>query len=660
MTHSRPGPTRVTSIGLERLKSLPQTRDVWQLAFTRMPKWTLDEHDQPIRPMLALCHSQTAEKLGNGDMCLPGEPLKPSALDAVASLAVAKGMGYRPARVQVRDAQTANLVREDLATCGIEVEIAEHLEALDAAIGEMAQHMRRKEDSERLFDPALDLDCLRQFADAAAELYRAAPWNLLTDEDLVCVESPRAPKGMGAFTVLGAGGVEFGLGFYASKTAFKEFAESDPHDVKMPAEGLWLMSYEEEYDWPMAEAEYWNHHELALAGEHAYPSLECELENGAPKFATRTHLEFAEAVMRALTASTEDEIDSGRWTKAVATSAGPVAVEFALPAILEAIASPRRKPKREPGELPDRRLIEDTMRDLQKQMAEQNFESLDEANAFLAKSVNKKPTRAAAVTPQEKAQELVSRALEEHGRVRIKLAREALRLWPDCAEAWVLRAENMRDPARRRELYQQGVEAAERALGPKPFKDDVGHFWSLIETRPYMRARYGLSEALWSLDQRDEAIAHWQDLLRLCPGDNMGVRRALVPRLLEQGRDTEAAQVLDEFSDDRMATLRYANALLEYRRSGEGAKAKAALDRALRANAHVPMYLTRRIAMDSELPESYTLGSQEEARLATIDLIAAWSDTPGALEWLSGALRPPKSERRALRKQGKGPGKGRR
>lgn len=33
-----------------------------------------------------------------------------------------------------------------------------------------------------------------------------------------------------------------------------------------------------------------------------------------------------------------------------------------------------------------------------------------------------------------------------------------------------------------------------------------GHFWGILETRFYMRARAGLAEALWELGERDAAI----------------------------------------------------------------------------------------------------------------------------------------------------------
>jgi tetratricopeptide repeat protein len=44
---------------------------------------------------------------------------------------------------------------------------------------------------------------------------------------------------------------------------------------------------------------------------------------------------------------------------------------------------------------------------------------------------------------------------------------------------------------------------------------------------PYMRARLGLAHSLWTAGRRDEAVQHLQDMLRLNPGDNQGVRYTL-------------------------------------------------------------------------------------------------------------------------------------
>ena len=88
-------------------------------------------------------------------------------------------------------------------------------------------------------------------------------------------------------------------------------------------------------------------------------------------------------------------------------------------------------------------------------------------------------------------------------------------------------------------LYEKGVAAGERAVGAEAFRRDEGHFWLVLETRPYMRARLGLAHVLWTLGRREEAVGHLQDLLRLNPGDNQGVRYTLAGFLLFLDRDDD-------------------------------------------------------------------------------------------------------------------------
>jgi tetratricopeptide (TPR) repeat protein len=162
------------------------------------------------------------------------------------------------------------------------------------------------------------------------------------------------------------------------------------------------------------------------------------------------------------------------------------------------------------------------------------FESLNEANAALHRRfsgpIDELPSTA--TTPLEKAQDLMYRAFEARGRRRIQLARKALELSADCADAYVMLAEEGRHPEEARTLYEAGVAAGERALGPDLFAQEAGHFWGIVWTRPYMRARFGLARCLEALDRRKEAIEHYRELLRLNPGDNQGVRYSLLAALL--------------------------------------------------------------------------------------------------------------------------------
>src|SRR5947209_3453571 len=153
------------------------------------------------------------------------------------------------------------------------------------------------------------------------------------------------------------------------------------------------------------------------------------------------------------------------------------------------------------------------------------------------------------LTPLEQAQDKMYEAWEARSRkARVRLAREALAISPDCADAYVLLAEETaRTPDEALKLYEEGVRAGERALGPEAFAEDAGNFWGILETRPYMRARAGVAECLWAMGEAGRAVEHFRELLRLNPGDNQGNRYPLARLLLQEGRDEELDALLGEY-----------------------------------------------------------------------------------------------------------------
>jgi hypothetical protein len=243
--------------------------------------------------------------------------------------------------------------------------------------------------------------------------------------------------------------------------------------------------------------------------------------------------------------------------------------------------------------------------------------------------------------PLDEAQQIMYSAFDERSPAkRAALARKALGRSPDCADAYVLLAEQADSAKEALHLYEQAVAAGERALGPRAFREDVGHFWGLLETRPYMRAREGLAVALWSAGRREEAAAHARDMLRLNPNDNQGVRYTLAAWLLDLGRDDELARLLDQY-DEGTAAWAYNRALLAFRRHGDSAEAGARLAEARKANPHVPDYLVGRTPLPSEQPPYYGLGDDNEAVIYVGGALSAWRSTPGALAWLRAATAEP-------------------
>ncbi|KAI0474229.1 hypothetical protein F4859DRAFT_83156 [Xylaria cf. heliscus] len=90
-------------------------------------------------------------------------------------------------------------------------------------------------------------------------------------------------------------------------------------------------------------------------------------------------------------------------------------------------------------------------------------------------------------------------------------------------------------------------EATLRAHPGGAFENGVGRFWGLIETRDYMRARFAAADALLQIDTIkavEKALAHFQDMLRLCRSDNLGIRDIVPGLLLRLGREQECYDFL--------------------------------------------------------------------------------------------------------------------
>ena len=184
---------------------------------------------------------------------------------------------------------------------------------------------------------------------------------------------------------------------------------------------------------------------------------------------------------------------------------------------------------------------------------------------------------------------------------------------PTAPTPTCLLAEHAQTAEEARKHYEQGVAAGERALGKQAFKEYAGHFWGILETRPYMRAREGLALCLWEAGQREEAAEHYQELLRLNPNDNQGVRYSLATLLLDLDRDEDLRRLVAEYEDDASAVWAYTKTLLAFREGGDAPLANKLLKQATKVNKHVPAYLLGHKQLPREQPPYITMGGEDEA-----------------------------------------------
>ncbi|MCF7849992.1 MAG: hypothetical protein K9M45_14155 [Kiritimatiellales bacterium] len=185
------------------------------------------------------------------------------------------------------------------------------------------------------------------------------------------------------------------------------------------------------------------------------------------------------------------------------------------------------------------------------------------------------------------------------------------------------------------EFARHIVKTAEKRLGKKMFAECKGHFWGMLETRPYMRARSNLAQRLVRLGRIEEAIMEHESMLELCPNDNLGVRYGLLGLYLQENRLEDARRLLSEFEDERpYSCMMCWGYVLERFLSGALDEAAVALASARKQNGYVEAYLKGHRKLPKASVGYYSPGSREEARICAELQKAAWDGSPAVLAWL--------------------------
>jgi hypothetical protein len=565
------------------------------------------------------------------------------ALDALIEFGLEQHLaGYRPGRLQVADKHLGLRLLAAIGDSDLALTVLSDLPAVRRVLTDMAEHVAGAPLPPNALDvPGVTVDRMRAFAEAARRFYEAAPWRQLSDADLIHVEAPAAEPGLGHVTVLGGSEQTFGLGFFDSVEDHTETQES-PEPELFFARARWSLFYGPISHLPFGDADLWEDYSLTVAGDDAYPVAVQFRPGRQPRRPDARVLSHIESLLRVLAETTENEMDQGRWTRQVEAYDGPATYRLCLPDLLVdgRTVGPRA--------LRDRRAMERVMLEMERFMARSEFRDIGQANQAIRRRFSgpMDAISSTSSTPLEKAQEIAYRAFDARGRRRIQLVRQALELSRDCADAYVILAEQAGDVQQALDLYARGIDAGERALGPRMFAESAGRFWGLIVTRPYMRARFGFGQCLEELGRGEEAIGHYRELLRLNPNDNQIVRYSLLTLLFKSQLDDEAGTLLRQFRDEPSAMWMYGRALWMFRREGDTPEARTSLRRALETNRSVPKYLIGKRELPPTDPPTYAPGSEEEAMICARALTDVWQATVGAVAWVQTLVRTKKPRRR--------------
>jgi tetratricopeptide (TPR) repeat protein len=193
------------------------------------------------------------------------------------------------------------------------------------------------------------------------------------------------------------------------------------------------------------------------------------------------------------------------------------------------------------------------------------------------------------------------------------------------------------DPRLGVELYKQAKELARKEIGAQRFFDNIGVFWQVPYTRPYMQATSSLAQILRMLGKNVESIEQFRELINLNPRDNQGNRWHFALALLDAAKDEppyyDELNALLERYPEPMVTMVYTKALMSYEREGESDATFEAFKHAVSRNPHVAGLLSKRLN-PNRVPDHFIVGSRDEAMGYVFEAQEQWQARPQAAKYL--------------------------
>jgi hypothetical protein len=394
-------------IQIERLKRLGRrANETWQGGLTRLPMWVEDEsNEKPYRPWIGGWISIQTKLIHTSAPVPPEEKSFETALNVLVDFACNSELaGYRPGKIEVKDPALAEYLGSILAEADIAVAVRKKLFTFDEMIGEMAEKIfERPMLPDALDSKGVTVESMRSFADAACAFYKARPWEQLACDDLIEIESPFVDASLRYATVLGEIGESFGLGFYESPEQLESILEGDGAGF-LETGNHWSVLFGPMVELPFGDVDLWEDHDLPVASEDGYPLATCWVPDGKPRRPGPDILAFFEGLLRVLTETTEEQMNSGRWQKNVNTAQGPMEFTLTLPNL----AAPQEENANVRGQAGvgpvNMRSMERVTFDMHRMLEGHEFESVEKMNEFLQdKCMGAEAPRAALNTAMEKA-----------------------------------------------------------------------------------------------------------------------------------------------------------------------------------------------------------------------------------------------------------------
>jgi len=183
--------------------------------------------------------------------------------------------------------------------------------------------------------------------------------------------------------------------------------------------------------------------------------------------------------------------------------------------------------------------------------------------------VNEGSPLPASMLEEESADVFLDRAQEAGSRKeRLKWIRKAREMEPEHVDAALAEIEmTAKNPCEQEQRLFELQQKAEKQLREQGFftKDDIGSFWGLVETRPYMRVCHSYVMVLLVNRKMRLAVKECESMLRLCTSDNLGIRYTLIHIYARLEEEKAAQKFFKKCGEEWGTRFPLAMALLFYK-----------------------------------------------------------------------------------------------
>ena len=273
--------------------------------------------------------------------------------------------------------------------------------------------------------------------------------------------------------------------------------------------------------------------------------------------------------------------------------------------------------------------------DLHRILESQEFKSEDDVRKFMdglmGKPIPSFPKES--LTIKEQAQDLIFEANELPDEKGYPLALKALHMDPDCIAAYDYLGTLEAIPETAILYYKHGIEIGKRIFAKTHFKEGIGNFWMINETRPFMSCMQAYADCLKNMGRFHDAVSVYEEMIRLNPNDNQGIRDQLLLYLIRINEFNKFRKYDKLYKDDLGAFSSFNRALFAFKTLGSSANSNELLQKAIESNKYViPRLLTKKIS--DEFPEVYGIGDENEAIYYCFFAHQIWHETFGAIDWI--------------------------